>query len=86
MGFQRLLLVAASGVTFVNAFEKYLLSVSGDEAIGHVINCLYAGPMDNEAWQFLDRMLGDWSCPQGELRNLIYFAIKKLAQIETTTV
>jgi hypothetical protein len=56
----------------INAFHKYLLSIPRDEAIHHVLACLFWGDNDNAAWQLMRDINGpSWSIPPEDLANLI---------------
>ena len=61
-----------------NMFIKYLVTVPRHEAVNHFIECLIAGGEDNAAWQIMEHVHGDWSCPPKELPKLVNETIEAI--------
>ena len=64
------------------AFEKYLLTLSKNDAVEHVMDCIMNGPPHNLAWELLNKTHGtDWGFEETEeLRVLAQRAVIKLRE------
>ncbi len=60
------------GAKPLSAFEKYLLSISEGDAIGHLFHCLTSGKSDSQAWGLVAEMNGeDWQCAPGKMGEIL---------------
>lgn len=64
----------------MNAFIRYLSSLTQREAEDHIIECLRYGGEFSLAWELMSQAYGpDWRCPPEQLRVYVATMLNRLS-------
>lgn len=65
----------------MSAFKRYLFSLPNHAATIHILECLWGGGQDSEAWEVMEEMYGpDWSCKPQEMPQYVEAGLRKLRE------